>query len=155
MTNDEYKAKNYKKALEETFVELDYMLINDEGFEKIKEIELELRKAERGNSYKFDTADEKEIRGIPFGAGCTSCVVLVTHDKIICANSGDSRAVIGLKNGKLIELSYDHKPDNEGELKRVKAGGGFVEDGRVQGVIAVSRAIGDWEYKDPSYLKTL
>jgi serine/threonine protein phosphatase PrpC len=80
---------------------------------------------------------------------------LVTKDKIICANSGDSRAVIGLKNGKLIELSYDHKPDNEGELKRVKAGGGFVEDGRVQGVIAVSRAIGDWEYKEPSLLKSL
>jgi serine/threonine protein phosphatase PrpC len=80
---------------------------------------------------------------------------LVTKDKIICANSGDSRAVIGLKNGKLIELSYDHKPDNDGELKRVKAGGGFVEDGRVQGVIAVSRAIGDWEYKEPSLLKSL
>lgn len=80
---------------------------------------------------------------------------MVTKDKIICANSGDSRAVIGLKNGKLIELSYDHKPDNDGELKRVKAGGGFVEDGRVQGVIAVSRAIGDWEYKEPSLLKSL
>ena len=80
---------------------------------------------------------------------------MVTKDKIICANSGDSRAVIGLKNGKLIELRYDHKPDNDGELKRVKAGGGFVEDGRVQGVIAVSRAIGDWEYKEPSLLKSL
>lgn len=80
---------------------------------------------------------------------------MITKDKIICANSGDSRAVIGLKNGKLIELSYDHKPDNDGELKRVKAGGGFVEDGRVQGVIAVSRAIGDWEYKEPSLLKSL
>jgi len=28
-------------------------------------------------------------------------------------------------------LSYDHKPDNDGEFKRVKEGGGFVEDGRV------------------------
>ena len=49
----------------------------------------------------------------------------------------------------MIELSHDHKPDNEGELKRIKEGGGFVEDGRVQGIIAVSRAIGDWEYKNP------
>lgn len=53
------------------------------------------------------------------------------------------------KSGKVIELSEDHKPDNEGELRRIKAGGGFVEDGRVQGIIAVSRAIGDWEYKNP------
>ena len=29
--NDNYKQKNYKVALEETFVELDYMLINEEG----------------------------------------------------------------------------------------------------------------------------
>ena len=40
-------------------------------------------------------------------------------------------------------------------MKRVKAGGGFVEDGRVQGVIAVSRAIGDWEYKNPKLLAEL
>lgn len=59
------------------------------------------------------------------------------------------------KKGKVIELSHDHKPDNEGEMKRVKAGGGFVEDGRVQGVIAVSRAIGDWEYKNPGLLSEL
>ena len=31
MNNEEYIAKNYTKALEETFVELDYMLLADEG----------------------------------------------------------------------------------------------------------------------------
>jgi hypothetical protein len=35
-------------------------------------------------------------------------------------------------------------------MRRIKAAGGFVEDGRVQGIIAVSRAIGDWEYKNPA-----
>lgn len=58
-------------------------------------------------------------------------MVLVTPDNLFCANSGDSRAVLGLKNGKLIELSHDHKPDNKVEMDRIKAGGGFVEDGRV------------------------
>ena len=79
----------------------------------------------------------------------------MTSDTIYCANSGDSRAVLGLKNGKLIELSHDHKPENEGEMARIKAGGGFVEDGRVQGIIAVSRAIGDWEYKNPGLLQQM
>ena len=78
--------------------------------------------------------------------------MLITNDTIYCANAGDSRAVLATKSGKCIELSYDHKPENPGELARVKAGGGFVEDGRVQGVIAVSRAIGDWEYKNPGLL---
>lgn len=31
INNQEYKNNNYARALEETFVELDYMLINEEG----------------------------------------------------------------------------------------------------------------------------
>lgn len=154
MANLEYKNKNYAKALEESFVEIDYMLLSDEGTEKLKKIVLELKQAVRGPTAKLDAQEEKDIRLLPFQAGCTACVCLLTADTIYCANSGDSRAVLGLKNGKLIELSYDHKPDNEGELKRIKEGGGFVEEGRVQGIIAVSRAIGDWEYKNPGLQAT-
>ena len=58
--------------------------------------------------------------------------------------------MLATKQGKVIELSHDHKPENDTEMKRIKAAGGFVEDGRVQGIIAVSRAIGDWEYKNPA-----
>lgn len=41
--NEEYKKKNYARALEETFVEIDYLLINPEGHEKMKEIVLQLK----------------------------------------------------------------------------------------------------------------
>lgn len=47
-------------------------------------------------------------------------------------------------------MSHDHKPDNPEEKRRVQKAGGFVEEGRVSGVIAISRAIGDWEYKNLS-----
>ena len=43
MKNEEYKCKNYQKALEETFVELDYLLISDEGHEKMQKIVLDLK----------------------------------------------------------------------------------------------------------------
>lgn len=39
-SNQEYKNKNYAKALEETFVELDYLLLSDEGMDKMKQIVL-------------------------------------------------------------------------------------------------------------------
>ncbi len=43
MSNQDYQSKNYPKALEETFVELDYMLLSDEGHEKLKQIAQQLK----------------------------------------------------------------------------------------------------------------
>jgi hypothetical protein len=40
MSSEEYKGKNYARALEETFVEIDWLLVNDEGNEKMKAIVL-------------------------------------------------------------------------------------------------------------------
>lgn len=80
-------------------------------------------------------------------AGTTACVLLVTNDLIYCANVGDSRAVL-CSDGKAIPLSYDHKPQNDEELARIEKSGHFVEDDRVDGNLALSRAIGDFQYKD-------
>lgn len=44
-------------------------------------------------------------------------------------------------------LSHDHKPNNENELKRIYEGGGFVEYNRVNGNLALSRALGDFVFK--------
>lgn len=102
----------------------------------------------------MEAIEKRECKAIPFNAGCTACVCLITADgNIYCSNSGDSRAILVSKNGKVTELSHDHKPDDQEEMTRIRAAGGFVDDGRVQGIIAVSRAIGDWEYKNPSLLE--
>ena len=44
-------------------------------------------------------------------------------------------------------MSEDHKPMNDGERKRIINAGGFVSEGRVNGSLALSRALGDFEYK--------
>lgn len=45
--------------------------------------------------------------------------------------------------GKAVDMSYDHKPEDEVELTRIKnAGGKVTMDGRVNGGLNLSRAIG-------------
>ncbi|RYP89473.1 hypothetical protein DL769_000024 [Monosporascus sp. CRB-8-3] len=84
-------------------------------------------------------------------SGCTACVGLISANKIYIANAGDSRSVLGVK-GRAKPLSFDHKPQNEGEKARITAAGGFVDFGRVNGNLALSRAIGDFEFKKSAEL---
>ena len=52
------------------------------------------------------------------------------------------------RNGKAIEMSFDHKPEDDPERDRIqKAGGRVTPDGRVNGGLNLSRAIGDHAYK--------
>lgn len=77
--------------------------------------------------------------------GSTAVVAVVTPEKIIVSNCGDSRAVL-CRNGVAVPLSIDHKPDRADELDRINAAGGRViywDGARVLGVLAMSRAIGD------------
>jgi serine/threonine protein phosphatase PrpC len=73
-------------------------------------------------------------------------MVLITPNEIYCANAGDSRTVM-CEHGKTVELSKDHKPDLPSERTRILKAGGEVVDGRVNGMLALSRAIGDFDYK--------
>merc|ERR1711997_643125 len=79
-------------------------------------------------------------------SGCTAVVALLAGTKLFVANAGDSRCVV-CRNGVAVEMSFDHKPEDEVELKRIKkAGGKVTPDGRVNGGLNLSRAIGDHAY---------
>jgi serine/threonine protein phosphatase PrpC len=81
--------------------------------------------------------DEFDSGGKPNMAGWT----------VTCANAGDSRAVL-CRGGTAIALSEDHKPDDPIENKRIYAAGGHVRNGRVCDNLNLSRALGDFNYKD-------
>ena len=54
-------------------------------------------------------------------SGCTAVTLLVTKDnRLFCANAGDSRCVLS-RRGAAIPLSFDHKPDNEGACRLLRA----------------------------------
>ncbi|EJU03102.1 PP2C-domain-containing protein [Dacryopinax primogenitus] len=100
--------------------------------------------------YTFLRTDEA-LRADPMfrndPSGCTAIACLVTpENKIWAANAGDSRAVL-CDSGRVKPLSYDHKPNGTVEYARIMAAGGWVEYGRVNGNLALSRALGDFEYK--------
>jgi len=79
-------------------------------------------------------------------AGTTAVVVIIKNGRIYCGNVGDSRAVASV-NGEVEQLSFDHKPSNENETRRIIAAGGWVEFNRVNGNLALSRALGDFVFK--------
>lgn len=79
-------------------------------------------------------------------AGSTAICCLIRDNKLYCANSGDSRA-IACRNGTLVTLSNDHKPNNPEEMDRIYNAGGWVEFNRVNGNLALSRALGDFPFK--------
>lgn len=86
--------------------------------------------------------------------GSTANVVVINHaaKKIFCANSGDARSIL-CRSGKAINLSEDHRPTVDTERARILAAGSAVsEDARVDGLLAVSRAFGDFDFKQANSL---
>jgi serine/threonine protein phosphatase PrpC len=86
-----------------------------------------------------------------FNSGTTAATafVLKKNEKrmLYTANCGDTRIVIRREDGKAQRLTQDHKPADEEETKRIQKAGGSVSCNRVQGILAVSRAFGDKNFK--------
>jgi len=92
--------------------------------------------------------------------GCTALVALLTEKHLYVANAGDCRCVL-FQNGKAVQMSKDHKPTDIEEKKRIEEADHEVTTeailqngkrvgtiGRVDGELSVSRAIGDFRFKD-------
>jgi protein phosphatase 2C family protein 2/3 len=78
--------------------------------------------------------------------GTTSLIALIDDKRILVGNAGDSRSVLS-RGGKAVPMSYDHKPHLQQERQRIISAGGSVDFNRVNGQLAVSRAIGDFSFK--------
>ncbi|VDL74607.1 unnamed protein product [Nippostrongylus brasiliensis] len=82
--------------------------------------------------------------------GTTVTCVLLLNDSLYVANLGDSKAIVcrAKEEGfSSIELTVNHNPTMYEERMRIQKAGGTVRDGRVNGIIEVSRSIGDGQFK--------
>ena len=93
-------------------------------------------------------------------SGTTCVMVAQIGDRFICANIGDSRAIMVKTGNEIVPLSVDQKPDDPEESKRIVQNGGeisqYEEDGEKSGPyriwkkgevypgIAMSRSVGDF-----------
>lgn len=86
--------------------------------------------------------------------GCTANVIYIDKKmkKIFVSNAGDSRCVMG-KNGKSVEMSIDHKPEDQTEIDRITKAGSTISEGRVDGNLNLTRSLGDLKYKQRDHLK--
>lgn len=79
-------------------------------------------------------------------SGSTAVALLVSPWHVYLINCGDSRGV--LQRGRSEHFcTEDHKPCNPRERERIQRAGGSVMVQRVNGSLAVSRALGDYDYK--------
>lgn len=78
-------------------------------------------------------------------SGAAAATLHIVNGKFCAANSGDSSVVIDTEK-EAVQLTLDHKPDLPAEMARIRRLGGqvkFLDLPRLQGVLAISRALGD------------
>ena len=133
------------------------MLMSPKGLEAMiaisKENPNQTSPVERALRYHADKSALAQIKQNQFsvemmeGKGCTANVLLVVGQTLICANAGDSRCVVA-ESGRAVPLSIDHKPTMKKERDRIYRAGSTVNfEGRIDGNLNLSRAIGDVAHK--------
>lgn len=80
-------------------------------------------------------------------SGSTAAAVMISPRYIYFINCGDSRTLL-CHDGQVAFYTEDHKPFNPREKERIQNAGGSVTLQRVNGSLAVSRALGDFDFKE-------
>ena len=99
--------------------------------------------------------DIKKLNCPSVGSTATIVFIEQQEDKrfLYCANIGDSRCVLVKKN-KVVRLSYDHRVADQNEKNRIISNGGIIVNGRVYGILMLSRSFGDFLTKDYGVIVT-
>lgn len=83
-------------------------------------------------------------------SGSTAAAVMLSPRRIYLINCGDSRALL-CRHARVCFYTEDHKPCNPREKARIQNAGGSVTLQRINGSLAVSRALGDFDFKEVAW----
>jgi serine/threonine protein phosphatase PrpC len=131
----DYAKEHLIKHLQKRLNEFNPRALSDEGiWNALKVALVDLSRSFKGNS----------------GATANICMRIGGH--LWAANLGDSRAILLDPQGELVQLTEDQKPADKKYERGIKKRGGLVlswplEPARLDGELAVARALGDHCYK--------
>lgn len=128
------------------------------GFPKggeVRQIEKEIKKC-LIEAYKKTDAEYLKVAAKNKPAwkdGTTATVILCLNDTMYISNLGDSKAILcrykeDAQQYVPVPLTTNHNPTVYEERIRIQKAGGHVKDGRVMGMLEISRSLGDGQYKN-------
>ncbi|CAH1733074.1 probable protein phosphatase CG10417 [Aphis gossypii] len=153
--NQSFNVGDYENALKNAYLDFDAYLRSKTALSRMKVLAQPNDSADAGDGNDENDKHEDDINKMyGFYSGCTAVVaLLVDKKKLYVANIGDSRCVVAVHGTKAIDMSKDHKPRNEPELSRIRLAGARVTfDGRINRDLNLSRAFGDYMYKQNTML---
>eukprot|EP01017_Pseudomicrothorax_dubius_P002921 TRINITY_DN10274_c0_g1_i2.p1 TRINITY_DN10274_c0_g1~~TRINITY_DN10274_c0_g1_i2.p1 ORF type:complete len:307 (-),score=33.86 TRINITY_DN10274_c0_g1_i2:9-929(-) len=126
LKNEKFKAKDYKGALEDTFLEMDRMLRSEQGRQEV-----------------FQLTDRNSLNR---GESCAANVILIVEDTVYCANVGDSRTIL-FREDNTIVLTTDQSLENPEECARITRAGGIIQHKRINDITVRPRSLGILDLK--------
>ncbi|CAF0714258.1 unnamed protein product [Brachionus calyciflorus] len=99
--------------------------------------------------YTFDRKLLERVKSLNYEdkSGTTVIAALITINYIYLINCGDSRGIL-VRDNQIEINTFDHKPTQLKERQRIQNAGGLVALNRVNGGLATSRGLGDFDYKN-------
>ncbi|KAG9134021.1 hypothetical protein Leryth_004709 [Lithospermum erythrorhizon] len=140
------EADRHNSTLQRSLVKVD-----DKSLHDILEEALRRTFKDIDSEFSVESANKKSV------AGSTGIVIILLNDELLIGHLGDSRALLCSKGSQshhqglplelyAEQLTVDHHPDRAEEKARIERAGGFVTVWgvpRVNGILAISRALGD------------
>lgn len=145
---EDYFSKNVSLLNSRTLQEIYNVLIAN-NYNLIRQLFLKVDKELKRCSLEFNA----------YNSGSTCLLLIQIGNKILCANVGDSRAIMVTFQRIIIPLSIDHKPELPEEQSRIEKCGGIVMKDEDNGPfrvwkenknypgLAMSRSLGDFDAK--------
>ena len=168
---DEYQNKEYNSIMEDlTYSNLEYLngfhkslflLCDGHGGDKSAKYTIEyfpsilskqITENKKNNNIEYyikksyEQLDQLTKKNNIMNEGNTLTSIYIDYKNLYCSNVGDSKSII-INNETYINLTYEDKCIDKNEKKRIEKNGGCIYNDRLDGIIALSRTIGDHKLK--------